>query len=94
MTLDEFKHELKGNIKIDPWGYSMSAFFQVCDHLYDRGEDIPHEWGFKAGIGGASPDKEDEYFDLFNDSASNELLTLGHYLQRLTTILKAKGLDY
>lgn len=95
MTITELKHELRLNdYTYDKWSASMNCFFELCDHLNERPEDVPNEWEFKPSILGSELDNESYYFELFNNCTDAQLINLGNFLYRLTTILRDKGHSY
>lgn len=35
----------------DPWGSTMTLWFECAEELTRRGEDVPEEWDYRAGLG-------------------------------------------
>lgn len=95
MTIQEFKHELKGtDIKYDSWGETMSAWFECAGQVWKRGLPIPHEWQYSPGMGGDGTDEDNYWHEMFEAATDEQLTAIGNFLERLSNILKAKGLDY
>ena len=94
LTLSEFKHELRmEDVKGDPWGVSLCAFFDLCVVAHGR-IDVPEEWGYSVGWGGNHLDPESWFQQLFSECTDEQLLTIGNYLHRLTSLLEAAGKSY
>lgn len=94
LTLSEFKHELRmEDVKGDPWGVSLCAFFDLCAVAYER-MDVPEEWGYSVGWGGNNLDDESWFQKLFSECTDEQLLTIGNYLFRLTSFLETAGKSY
>jgi hypothetical protein len=95
MNIKQFKHELRLNdIKGDPWGASMEAFFECAGRMNKRGVQIPVSWQYKPGLGGDGTDKDSYYYSLFAHCGNSQLLAIGLFLERYTNYLRKKGRDY
>lgn len=95
MTLNQFKAELKQtDIKYDPWGCSMEAFFECAGRMNKRGLDIPAEWNYRPGAGTDGTDKNSYWHSLFARCGNKQLTAIGAYLYRLTNILDRAGKSY
>jgi len=95
MTLKQFKQDLRLlDIKHDPWGTCMEAFFECAARLYERSALIPAEWNYKPGATNTPTDPECYWHDLFIKCSNSQLLTIGNYLHRLTSILDKAGKSY
>lgn len=94
LTLDQLKYELRLNdVKGDPWGVSVSCFFELCTVLYEKG-DVPSEWEYRPGAGGNYIDNDGYFAPLFMECTVECLLELGNYLFRLTRAVENAGLSY
>lgn len=94
LTLDQFKQELRmTDVKGDPWGVCMSAFFTCCAVLYERG-DVPNEWQYRPGAAGNMIDEDDYFAEMFQECTIDQLQTIGAYLHRITGILRTTGHAY
>jgi hypothetical protein len=92
MNLKEFKDEFR-LICSDAWGEAVDCWFEVAGHLYNRGLNIPDDWGYRPGLG--DPTTGDNYFyGLFNDCTDEELRIIGNFLFRYCQMLKHYGKDY
>lgn len=95
MTLKQFKAELRLlDIKYDPWGTSMEAFFECAGRMNRRKLPIPAEWQYKPGLGTDGTDKESYWHSLFGRCGNKQLATIGNYLHRLTSALQKAGRSY
>jgi len=94
LSLDQFKQELRMNdVKGDPWGVCMSAWFQCAAVLYER-DYVPSEWGYSVGAAGNCVDEEDYFTEMFQECTIEQLHAIGEYLNRIVNILEKKGLNY
>lgn len=93
-TYRELRNELRiGWDSGDRWGSTMGLFFDACDELYRRGEDIPDAWGFRASpLGVGEPDTLEG--EILLDALSDDILRLGNVLDRYRGMLIAQGEDY
>jgi len=95
MNLQQFKNELRlTDIKYDPWGCSMEAFFECAGRMNKRGLHIPPEWNYKPGIGQDGTDKDSYWYSMFARCGNKQLLAIGNYLYHLTSILEKAGKSY
>ena len=79
----------------DAWGSAMGAFFDLAAELYNRGDDIPDEWGYRPGAMGGDPRDSDSYnFELFDTADTADLERFGALLHRYTDFLRAAGRNY
>ena len=93
-TIKEFKETLiQLDLYGDPWGTTMSAWFDIAEILYCRGDNIPPEWEFRP-----SPliyDLSGGYLvEELSELSSDTLRKLGNLLSRYTRILKFYGRNY
>lgn len=94
MNYREMKAELMmGFDSGDRWGSSMGMFFDAADELCRRGDDIPHEWGYRPSPFGPS-DPETFEAEILVDADSDDILRLGRVLHRYTTRLDKAGHSY
>jgi hypothetical protein len=95
MNLQQFKQELRHtDIKYDPWGCTMEAWFECAGRMNRRGLDIPSEWNYRPGMGTDGTDKENHWYAMFGRCGNNQLRIIGNYLYRLSTILEKFGKSY
>jgi len=96
MTFEELKNEFKlVSDRVDRWSEAMSLWFDICSEIYEnRMVDIPHEWEFKPGAMGATPDPDSYWAGLLEDVSDEDLLRMGHLLNRYTSLLMANGKGY
>jgi len=81
------------DIRYDPWGTAMSAFFDVCEELYRQGEYIPFEWQFSAGAAGVG-DPDTYFAKEIEGSNPDELIKFGNLMHRYTEMLRRAGRSY
>ena len=77
----------------DRWGSAMGLFFDVAEELDRRDEDIPAEWGYRAGALGVG-DPESFEAEILTDADSDDILRLGRVLHRYTGMLDRAGHSY
>lgn len=95
MTLEQFKHELRAtDIKYDPWGCSMEAFFECAGRMNRRRLDVPAEWEYRPGAGSNGTDKQSNWYVPFARCSNKQLSIIGNYLYRLTAIIDKAGKSY
>lgn len=95
MNLQQFKIEFRfTDYKHDPWGCAMEAWFECAGRMNKRGLDIPSEWNYRPGAGSDGTDKSSHFYTLFGKCGNKQLLTIGNYLYRLTSILDKAGKSY
>jgi len=91
-TIEQFKGLTEWHKNCDYWGNAMAAFFDVAGEMAVRCLNIPHEWGYQQGLGGADIQEWNvEYLQSLSDS---DLLAIGNLCHRLTGILDRKGFSY
>lgn len=78
----------------DPWGTSMSVWFQVAAELYARGTKIPFHWNYTAGASNDPREPESYWFDVLQDCESDTLREFGNMLFVYSRKLSALGYDY
>lgn len=94
MNYREMKFELMmGFDPGDRWGSSMGMFFDVCDELKRRDEDIPGEWGYRAGALGVG-DPETYEAEILAECDTDDITRLGYVLNRYTEKLRTAGESY
>jgi hypothetical protein len=95
MNLQQFKAELRHtDIKYDPWGCTMEAWFECAGRMNRRGLDIPAEWNYRPGAGTDGTDKDNYWYSLFARCGNKQLAAIGAYLYRLSNILERCGKSY
>lgn len=95
MNLTQFKNELRlTDVKYDPWGVVMGAWFECAGRMNRRGINIPPEWNYRPGAGGDGTDKDSYWYSLFARCGNKQLLAIGTYLHRLSNILEKAGKSY
>lgn len=77
----------------DLWGSAMSAFFQCCAHLYEKGDCAP-EWQYRPGCAGNVIDPDDSMNYFFETLNAAQLTEIGAFLFRLTHKLELANLSY
>ena len=94
MTITEYKHELRLlDLKYDPWGTTMAAWFDVAAELWTRGE-TPLEWDYSPGVASDPREPENHFFNMFKAENTGTLILLGNLLERYTRQLTRAGKDY
>jgi hypothetical protein len=91
-NLKEFLNEYR-LICSDSWGDAMEAWFECAGQMFKRGLDVPNEWEYRPALGGAT-DSESYWYDLFENTSDETLLTIGNFLFRYCLLLKRHGKDY
>lgn len=81
------------DLKHDPWGTAVSAWFDVAAHLYEVG-DCPTEWQYRPGAMGNTIETDTAYFDFLNELDADQLTEIGNLLWRYSQLLKRHGRDY
>ena len=80
----------------DPWGSAFATYFDCCNELAARAEDVDPAHGFRLGLGG--PYDREEYSDcglIDWDSISDDtIIQAAEILRRYTAILDKAGLSY
>ncbi len=93
-TMQEFKSLLRMNdLKYDPWGTAVSAWFDCAAHLYEKG-DCPKEWQYRPGAMGNRVEPDSSFFEMFTEMEAEQLEEIGQLLCRYTKLLKRHGHDY
>ena len=77
----------------DRWGVAMGAMFDCCAMLYEIG-DVPDHWGFSVGWGGNELPEDSDFFHEFQFEYDEDLIIVGEYLFRLTSILEKSEHKY
>lgn len=94
LSLDQFKSELRMNdVKGDPWGVCVSAWFQCAAVLYER-DYVPSEWGYSVGCAGNVIDEDDYFTEMFQECTLPQLHAIGAYLNRSVSLLEKAGKAY
>jgi len=93
MTIKEFKHELRGDLRGDEWGYAMSAWFDAVAEIWHRGLFIPHEWEYRPGMGDPT-DEDSSWFEAFRAASDEQIQAIAHLLARYCEMLRRKGKSY
>ncbi len=95
MNYSDIKQEFKMfSDKFDQWGEAMSLHFDVAAELFARGDDIPSQWVYSAGLA-VDPRESDTYFaPMVADCPSDDQTRLGNLLSRYTRRLEAAGQSY
>ena len=78
----------------DLWGENMEAWFAVAAELCYRGENVPADWEYRAGMSDDPREHDSFWFDILVEADSEHLLLFGNYLNARSECLKAAGLDY
>jgi hypothetical protein len=95
MTIKQFKAEMRlDDIKHDPWGTCMQAWFECAGRMNKRGLDIPYEWQYRPGLGGDGTDPDSYWYSLFARCGNKQLATIGAFLYRYDRYLRFKGKNY
>lgn len=95
MNLQKFKAEFAlMHDKSDPWGETMSASFELCGHLCQRGANIPTDWEYRPGAGSNLTEEENYWHELFANSTTDDLLEIGELLHGATEALVKAGKNY
>lgn len=78
----------------DSWGWAMSWWFAVSDHLHFLSDvPVPAEWEFRPSPLGMST--EDLWqLDILSEYSPEEWLAAGRILHRYTALLRRHGKDY
>lgn len=93
-VVTQFKQLLRENdLKWDPWGTAMSAWFDVASHLFEKG-NCPREWQYKPGMGGNHIEEDSYYYEFLQVLDAEQLESIGKLLYRYCEILKLNGKDY
>lgn len=97
MQYSDLKNELRANdLKGDPWGCSMIAWFDVAAELAYRGADVPAHWDYRPSP--ICPDDPREPESLFAEIAAEagteDLIRFGYLLERYTRRLERAGMSY
>ena len=77
----------------DAWASVMSAFFDVAGILYNRGDDIPADWGFRPGLGEVET-SESYLAEIAIETDSDVLRDFGNILSRYADKLRVADRDY
>jgi hypothetical protein len=91
--LKEFKKEFK-LVCSDKWGEAMGTWFDVANVLLSRGIQAPKHWQFKPSPLGADLDQDSYWIPVLESYTSQDLTTIGNFLERYTRLLRHNGLDY
>lgn len=95
MNIKEFKSELRlMDLKYDPWGTSMDAFFQVADQLHQRYGSTPDVWQYRPSPIVTELDQESYWYELLIRCNMHQLVAIGNFLHRYTDLLKYNNQDY
>jgi hypothetical protein len=92
MTIKEFKHELRGDLRGDEWGYAMSAWFDAVAVMYERKLRIPEKWRYKNG--GDVIQEDSSWFESFRAASDEQIQAIAHLLARYCEMLRRKGKSY
>ena len=95
MTAEQMKSALRmDDLRGDPWGTAMGAFFDVAEELDRQGEAVPDGWRYRPGVCGP-PDYPESYFGQeISGSHPGELTKFGNLLYRYTAMLDHAGRSY
>lgn len=96
LTYKDLKHELRGDLSIDPWGHAMGAWFDIANELWYRRAAIPEHWEYRPAGPYARDPREpgSAWYSVARESKTRDLRRMGNLLERYTRILKLKGEDY
>lgn len=82
--------------KTDPWGSAMAAYFDVCNELERRGEEVPAIHGYRCSP--MEPEDPDEYcvpeMSLEWATDPHVLRRFAECMRRYTEMLRKAGLSY
>lgn len=94
-TIKDFKAEFR-LVCSDAWGECMNVWFEIAEELWHRNLSIPAEWEFRpaAILTKDSRDKDNYWFELFNNCKASDLRKIGALIHRYAQFLKFKGIDY
>ena len=94
-TINDFKQEFKlAGDSGDPWGSCMMAWFECAGQVNKRGLIVPWHWEYRPGIGDDGTDPDCYWYDLFEQTPQNTLLSIGELLSRYASILEFQGKSY
>lgn len=92
-TLKEFLSEYR-LMASDTWGDATEAWFECAGQMYKRSLSIPTKWQYRPGLGGDGTDTESYWFELFENTSDEVLLTIGKFLFRYCELLERNGKSY
>lgn len=93
MNLREFKSEFKLMCG-ESWGDILEAWFEACGVLYDRGVALPAKYKYRPGASPKQTNEDNYFFDMFQNSSDDELLTIAEFCFKYAMLLKKYNKDY